>query len=83
MDAYKISEEDIAAIIRNLEIHDPQNADREYALQILEIMSKIAKRVVAKGPEFTDLFLQALSEKKKEEEDQRNDGGPDSESENG
>ena len=73
MGAYKISEEDIEAVVRNLKIYDPENADREYAIQILEIMSRMAKKVVDKGPEFTELFLQALSEKKKEKQQEEGD----------
>ena len=73
MSAYKISEEDIEAVVRNLKIYDPENADREYAIQILEIMSRMAKRVVDQGREFTELFLQALSEKKKEKDQAEDD----------
>ncbi len=73
MSAYKVSEEDIKAIVHNLEIYDSQNADREYAIQALEVISRMAKRVVDKGPEFTRLFLQALSKKKKEKQQEKDE----------
>ena len=64
---YEINEKDIATVIRHLKIHDLANADREYAIQVLELMHEIAKRVVSAGMEFTELFLEALKEKKLKE----------------
>ncbi len=64
---YEINEEDIATVIRHLKIHDPANADREYAIQVLELMHEIAKRVANAGLEFAELFLKALEEKKLKE----------------
>ena len=69
---YEINEKDIATVIRHLKIHDPANADREYAIQVLELMHEIAKRVVNAGMEFTKLFLEALKEKKLQEVEQDN-----------
>ena len=35
---YQINEEDIKKVITYLEIHDPQHADRDYAIQFIEAM---------------------------------------------
>ncbi|RTK94681.1 hypothetical protein EKI60_02120 [Candidatus Saccharibacteria bacterium] len=35
---YQITEEDIQKVITYLEIHDPKNADRDYAIQFIEAM---------------------------------------------
>lgn len=35
---YQIIEEDIQKVIAYLEIHDPKNADRDYAIQFIEAM---------------------------------------------
>lgn len=59
MTGYKINEKDIQSVIRYLKIHDPENADREYAIQILELMHDIAKRMVKKDVGFAKLFLKA------------------------
>ena len=64
---YEINEEDIATVIRHLKIHDPANADQEYAIQVLELMHEIAKRVANAGMKFAELFLEALKEKKQKE----------------
>ncbi len=60
MSGYKISERDIAAVIRYLKIHNPDNANQEYAIQVLELMHEIAKELVSENLKFAELFLQAL-----------------------
>ena len=35
---YQITDEDIQKVITYLKIHDPQNADRDYAIQFIEAM---------------------------------------------
>ena len=64
MSGYEINEKDIATVIRYLEMHNPENTDREYAIQILELMHEIAKEAVNEGLEFAKLFIQALEQKK-------------------
>ena len=61
---YEINEKDIMTTMRHLRIHDPANADQEYAIQVLELMHEIAKRVANAGLEFSELFLKTLKEKK-------------------
>lgn len=60
----EINEKDIATAVRCLKTHDPANANDEYAIQMLELMHEIAKRVASAGLEFSELFLGALKEKK-------------------
>lgn len=63
MNGYQINEKDIQSVIRYLKIHDPDNADREYAIQVLELMHNAVKRMVKKDVGFAELFLKALEEK--------------------
>ena len=70
---YEINEKDIATVIRHLKIHDPANADREYAIQVLELMHEIAKRVANADLEAAELFLEALKQKKLKEATTRQD----------
>ena len=44
-DDYQINEKDIQAVIHFMEIHDPKNADRDYAIQFLESMQGSAGEV--------------------------------------
>lgn len=67
MTGYEINNKDIEAIIRYLKIHDPKNADKEYAIQILELMKETAKQLVNTDMEFTELLLKTLKKKKQEE----------------
>ena len=60
MSGYEINEKDIETVIRYLKIHKSENTDREYAIQILELMHEIAKEAAGKHIEFRDLFLEAL-----------------------
>ena len=53
MSDYEINEEDIKAVLRYLKIHNPENADRDYAVQLLEAMQDTAHNIVQSGI-FTD-----------------------------
>lgn len=53
-------ERDFESVIRYLEIHDPKNADREYAVQLLGVMQQIAKNIVDTDVSFAELLEQAL-----------------------
>lgn len=44
-DDYQINEEDIQAIIRYQKIHDPENADRDYAIQLIEAMQSFGSEL--------------------------------------
>ena len=60
MDGYVINEEDIETVIRYLKIHKPEKANRECAIQVLEIMHGAAKRVASNSPEFAEELEKAL-----------------------
>lgn len=38
MSGYSINEDDIQKVLKYLEIHDPKNADRDYAIEFIEAM---------------------------------------------
>lgn len=49
MSDYVLNEKDIKSTIKYLKIFDPKNADRDYAIQLLEVMQIIAKDIVKDG----------------------------------
>jgi hypothetical protein len=46
---YEFTEEDIQKVINYLTIHDPKNADRDYAVQLLQHMQDKAFNVANSG----------------------------------
>ncbi|HVC36034.1 MAG TPA: hypothetical protein VNE40_01120 [Candidatus Dormibacteraeota bacterium] len=46
MSDYVLNEKDIAKVLNYLRIHDPKNADRDYAIQKLEGMMSTASEIV-------------------------------------
>lgn len=67
MSEYEKNEKDIESVINYLKIYDPENADREYAVQLLELMEGLASDLV-KGSERGEIdpqIIQALLEQKK------------------
>ena len=67
MSAYKITEADIEAVIRYLKIHDPKNADREFALVLLDTMQRMAKELVQTDITSAVLLKEALEQHHKKE----------------
>lgn len=63
-DEYHISEEDIQAVIRYLQIHDPENADRDYAIQLIESMQGFGNEL-ARSDEALAEAIRKANEKKK------------------
>ncbi len=49
MSDYVLNEADIAKMLNFLRIHDPENADRDYAIQKLESMMSTASEAVRNG----------------------------------
>jgi len=49
MSDYVLNEKDIESTIRYLKIFDPKNADRDYAIQLLEVMQSTAEGIVKDG----------------------------------
>ena len=60
MAGYEINEKDIESVIRYMKIHDPKNADREYAIQFLESLQGVAGEIVGKDIEFAEFLEKAL-----------------------
>ena len=46
MSDYVLNEADIEKVLNYLRIHDPKNADRDYAIQKLELMMSTASEIV-------------------------------------
>ena len=67
MSAYKITEADIEAVIRYLKIHDPKNADREFALILLDTMQRMAKELVQTDITSAEILKKALEQHHKKE----------------
>jgi hypothetical protein len=64
MKDYEINEKDIQSVIHHLELHDPKNADRDYAIQLLGIMQEIAGNLVRSDAVDADLIDKALQKSK-------------------
>lgn len=63
-DEYDIGEEDIQKIIRYLEIHDPKNANRDYAIQYIESMRGFGSELARSNEPLAEFFKKKLDEKK-------------------
>ena len=63
MSSYEINEEDIESVVKYLKIHDPENADRDYAIQLLEAMQQTAKELVDQDLTFAQLLEETLKKK--------------------
>ena len=62
-DEYRINEEDIAKIIKYLEFEDPDNANREYAIQLIESM-QISSNEIARSDEALAEAIRKYTQKK-------------------
>jgi hypothetical protein len=60
MSDYEINEKDIETVLRYLKIHNPENADRDYAVQLLEAMQDTAHNIVQSGVFTDDELLGAI-----------------------
>jgi DNA-binding phage protein len=56
-DDYEINEKDIESVIKYLKIHNPENADREYAIQLLNLMQNSMGQI-ARSVDLTDEQIQ-------------------------
>lgn len=63
-DEYHKNEEDIQKIIRYLQIHDPKNANREYAIQYLESMEGFGNELARSDEALAEVIKKKLDEKK-------------------
>lgn len=62
-EAYRTNEEDIQAIIRYLKIHDPENADRDYAVQLIETMQEFGSEIARSDASLAEAIRIALQKK--------------------
>ncbi len=61
MSDQEFNEKDIGVVIRYLEIHNPENADRDYAIQLLESMQGLAHDISKSEEINSDLIQKALN----------------------
>jgi hypothetical protein len=66
-DEYHISEEDIQKILRYLQIHDPENANREYAIQYLDSMEGFGSELARADESLAEAVKKKLDEKDKKD----------------
>lgn len=66
-DEYHKNEEDIQKVIRYLEIHDPKNANRDYAIQYIESMQGFGSELARSDESLAEALKKKLDEKKKED----------------
>ena len=65
-DEYHKTEEDIKKILHYLEIHDPANANREYASQFIDTMQGVGGELARIDESLAELVKKNLDEKKTE-----------------
>lgn len=63
-DEYHRSEEDIQKVIRYLQIHDPKNANREYAIQFIDSMQGFGSEVARSDESLAEAIKKKLDDKK-------------------
>ena len=66
-DEYHRNEEDIQKILRYLQIHDPKNANRDYAIQYLDSMEGFGNELARSDESLAEAIKKKLDEKKKED----------------
>lgn len=64
-DDYELNEKDIESTIRFLKIHDPENANRETAIEFLEYMRLAAHKYAHDEPRNLEKMYQKLRDTKK------------------
>jgi hypothetical protein len=63
-DEYHRSEEDIQKILRYLQIHDPKNANRDYAVQYLDSIEGFGNELARADESLAEALKKKLDEKK-------------------
>lgn len=63
MAGYEINEKDIEAVIRYLKIHDPKNADRDYAIQYLESLRGYYSGIIRADIVPDEALIQAIEKR--------------------
>jgi hypothetical protein len=62
-DEYHDNEKDIEAIIRYQEIHDPKNANRDYAIQLIESMKGFGSELARSDEALAEKIREATKKK--------------------
>ena len=70
MSGYRINEEDIQKALRQLQRDDPENANREYVIQLLESMHGFAKGAASTDSKTLEELDKALEEKEVDKEEE-------------
>lgn len=63
-DEYHQNEEDIQKMIRYLQIHDPKNANRDYAIQYIESMQGFGSELARSDEVLAEAIKKKLDDKK-------------------
>ena len=66
-DEYHRSEEDIQKILRYLQIHDPKNANRDYAIQYLDSMEGFGSELARADESLAEAVKKSLDGKTKKD----------------
>ena len=66
-DEYHHNEEDIQKVIRYLQIHDPKNANRDYAIQYIDSMQGFGSELARSDEALAEAIKKKLDEKKKKD----------------
>jgi hypothetical protein len=61
---YDISEEDVQKVITYLKFHDPENANREYAIEFIEAM-QVKSNEIARTDEELAKAIEEFTKKKR------------------
>ncbi len=62
MSGYIINEDDIEKMLRFLELHDPKNADRDYAVQLLEQYRSLGANLSRNDEDLADVLVKKLQD---------------------
>lgn len=65
MEHYKITEDDIQGMLHYLKVFHPENANREYAVELLEYMKSAYQRLALTSPNVLDDLYEAFQKSKK------------------
>lgn len=69
MSDYQISNEDIDAVVRYLEIYHPENANREYAQRMLESTKSALHQIAINNPDDIEALYEQVEASDKKSSD--------------
>lgn len=68
MSDYQITDEDVDAVVRYLEIYNPERASREYARAMLEYIKSGLHGVARNNPDDIEAMFEAYEQSRPQEE---------------